>query len=73
MYVYGAFTGGAFSVKNKNTIDYGTLPFSVGVNDECASNGARVQMETASTKEGHSSADVFLVGKGRCVMVSPST
>ena len=32
-----------------------------------------VQMETASTKEGHSSADVSLVGKGRCVMVSQST
>ena len=32
-----------------------------------------VQMETASTKERHSSADVSLVGKGRCVMVSQST
>ena len=54
--------------KNKIINDYGTIPFQLMT----SVRATLVQMETASTKEGHSSADVSLVGKGRCATVSRS-
>ena len=54
--------------KKYNYNDYGTIPFQLMT----SVRATLVQMETASTKERHSSADVSLVGKGRCATVSRS-